>query len=278
MGRSFRLTSPENRFADDRAAFVAHVGSKLNRRKVCPDPWQEGVLKSGARQKILNTSRQVGKSTVIGGLCLHKAIYEPESQVYVFAPTEKQAKETFAKIARFYRAYLDTDAATSISRLRSAVRYGSDPARGIGKMHLALPNGSRVEAMPATEHSSRGFTPDLLVIDEAAFARNAFYDAIRPSLAVSRGDIVLASTPYGKRGFFYEEFRDGEDWDRYEVPATDCPRIAPEFLRAELRRMGERHYLQEYFAQFLDTDETVFQTELIDEAFADEEVLPLWTD
>ncbi|MDP9458366.1 MAG: hypothetical protein CYG60_24530 [Actinobacteria bacterium] len=257
------------RLALDRVAFARAAGL-FN-----PDPWQTAVLRSRRKQKILNTSRQIGKSTVISGLCLHKALYTPESNTYVFAPTEKQAKETFAKIARFYRAYVERDPTDA---LRSAVSYEKDPIRNVNKMGLKLPNGSKISAMPGTDASSRGFTADLLIIDEAAFARNAFYDAIRPSLAVSNGDVILASTPNGKRGFFYGEWSEGDDWERFEVPANLCPRITDAFLRAELKRMGERHYLQEYFCQFAQAEDSVFQTEVIADAFGDEDVLPLWDD
>ncbi len=245
----------------DRVEFVRHIGEKLHRRRIDPDPWQERVLRSNARQKILTASRQVGKSTVVAGLTLHKAMFTPESLSLIFAPTERQAKEAFAKVSRFYLAAGGTIATASVR-----------------KMGLALENGSRIEAMPATENTIRGFTADLVVIDEAAYARDAFYDSILPSLAVSDGDLILASTPHGKRGFFYEEWASGEGWERYEVPATECPRISPGFLRAELHRMGERHHRQEYFCSFEESDDAVFTCEVIDAAFSDNDVEPLWTD
>jgi hypothetical protein len=44
----------------------------------------------------------------------------------------------------------------------------------------------------------------LILIDEAARVDDAMYKALRPMLAVGQGDLWLMSTPYGKRGFFYE--------------------------------------------------------------------------
>jgi hypothetical protein len=290
----------ENELKDSALEFVRRCGSMLNKRAINPDKWQGEVLESKSKQKILNTSRQIGKSTVIGGLCLHKALFIPESDIYVFAPTEKQAKEVFGKIARLYMAYLEAQEAggqfipdrshrrRAARKMRPKISHGDqglDPARMVRKMGLELPNGSKIEAYPATETSSRGFTADLLVIDEAAFAKDSFYSAIRPSLAVSEGELVLASTPYGKRGFFWDEWRatiDREEagltpeWERWEIPAPECPRISGEFLEQELRRLGERHFLQEYMCEFVETEDAVFTQDVIDAAFADDDIEPLW--
>ena len=45
-------------------------------------------------------------------------------------------------------------------------------------------------------------------------------------LAVSGGRLICMSTPYGKRGFFFEAWTNGgADWQRIEVPARKVPRI-----------------------------------------------------
>ena len=71
---------------------------------------------------------------------------------------------------------------------------------------------------------------------------------IRPMLAVSNGSLWLMSTPYGKRGFFYETWAHatrnpgtgtGSTWEQVRVPATECPRIKKEFLAEELATMGD---------------------------------------
>jgi len=50
-------------------------------------------------------------------------------------------------------------------------------------------------------------------------------------LAVSGGRLILMSTPFGKRGHFFEAWQDGSaEWARVEIPATACPHIAPLFI------------------------------------------------
>lgn len=62
---------------------------------------------------------------------------------------------------------------------------------------------------------------------------DALYYAIRPMLAVSGGRLMMLSTPHGRRGVFFEAWDHGTEWKRYRVPATECPRISPEFLEEE---------------------------------------------
>jgi hypothetical protein len=69
-------------------------------------------------------------------------------------------------------------------------------------------------------------------------------------LAVSGGRLICLSTPYGKRGFFYEAWAGREDWLRVEVPATRVKRIAPAFLEEERRALGESWFRQEYLCSF----------------------------
>jgi hypothetical protein len=46
----------------------------------------------------------------------------------------------------------------------------------------------------------------------------------------------MLSAPFGKREVFYEEWSKGEGWERYEIPATKCPRISAEFLKEEKKK------------------------------------------
>ncbi len=92
-------------------------------------------------------------------------------------------------------------------------------------------------------------------------------------LAVSGGRLVALSTPHGTRGWFYEAWRGQEPWERYKVPATECPRISQEFLEEERRNMGEWWYQQEYGCVFSEAETQAFRREDVENAFK-EEVTP----
>lgn len=217
------------------------------------DPWQEDLLRSDAARVLLNITRQGGKSTMAALIALHEALTAPAALVLVLAPSERQSKELFSKIAGFYSTLGHTTA---------------DSERKLG---MSLANGSRIEALPGTEKTIRGYSGvSLLLLDEAARVDDGLYYSIRPMLAVSGGRLLMLSTPYGKRGVFHREWTEGTDWERFEVPATECPRIPAEFLEAERRSMPEWWFKQEYLCSFEETEDQIFTHAMIEGARADD--------
>src|ERR1019366_5345786 len=90
----------------------------------------------------------------------------------------------------------------------------------------------------------------LLVLDEAARIPDQLYRSVRPMLAVSRGRLVALSTPFGRRGWFYEEWSGTGPWDRVQITWRDCPRITADFIEEERRALGPAWVAQEYETTF----------------------------
>ena len=226
-----------------------------------PDARQAEVLESKARQGILNCSRQWGKSTVSVAKALHRAHTAAGCLVLVASPGERQSAEWMRKAREMARPLL-----------------GGSRARGDGdnQISLLLPNGSRIVGLPGTDGTVRGFSAvSLLLIDEASRVEDSMYRALRPMLAVSNGDVWLMSTPYGRRGFFYEAWEHGgEEWFRVHGPAMECGRIGAEFLERERNVMGALGFRQGYLGEFVDNGAGLFDREVV-EAALDENVRPL---
>src|SRR5215208_3415962 len=240
------------RLALDRCAFARALGLE-------PDPWQERLLRSGSDRVLLNCCRQSGKSTMTGLIALHRALYYPDSLILCLAPALRQSQELFGKVLSFYR-----DLGRPV--LPQAER----------KLSLELENGSRIVTLPGSEKTIRGFSgAALLILDEAARVSDELYFAVRPMLAVSGGALIMLSTPYGKRGVFYEECTGGHGWERYEVPASQCLRISEAFLEEERRVLPSWVYRQEYECSFEETEDQVFTTEMVEQAVTPE-VTPLF--
>jgi hypothetical protein len=240
------------RLALDRVAFAQALGFD-------PDPWQEDLLGSSSDRVLLNCSRQSGKSTISAIIALHRALYHPGSLVLALAPALRQSQELFGKVAGFYR-----DLGRPVA------------PQGERKLSLELENGSRIITLPGSEKTIRGFSGvGLLLVDEAARVDDELYFAVRPMLAVSGGSLMMLTTPYGKRGAFFEEWTGGHGWDRYEVPASECPRISEEFLAEERAALPAWVYRQEYECSFEETEDQVFTTDVIERAVSSE-VTPLF--
>jgi hypothetical protein len=224
-----------------------------------PDPWQIRALRSTAPRLVFNASRQAGKTGVAATIACHTALVEPGALVLILSPGLRQSGEAFRRVLDVYRAAGRPVVSETENRLT-----------------LELANGSRVVSLPGTERTIRAYAGvRLLVIDEAARVLDELYHAVRPMLAVSRGRLVMLSTPWGARGFFWREWTEGEGWERYEVPATACPRISADFLAEERRSLGDLVFRSEYGCEFCDTEANVFSSEHI-AAAVDATLTPLW--
>jgi hypothetical protein len=199
-----------------------------------PDPWQVAVLQSDHPRLLLNCCRQAGKSTTVAVLALVEAVFVPGTRVLILSRSHRQSRELYRTLAEFW------------------LRLGSPLEKRRTLHELELDNGSRVVCLPCNEETVRGYAGvSLLVIDEAARVPDDLYRAVRPMLAVSEGRLVCLSTPFGKRGFYYEAWAaGGADWERVQVPADRVPRITPAFLEQERRAMGEAWFRQEYYCSF----------------------------
>jgi hypothetical protein len=236
----------------DGVALAAAAGLALDGR-------QRRVVRSQARQLILNTSRQVGKSSAVAIKAVDTALRQPGSLVLLASPTLRQSGELFRKCMDTYRA---------AGRLV--------PSEAESALRLELEGGSRIVSLPGAETSVRGYSRvALLCLDEASRISDALYVALRPVLAVSQGQLIMLSTPAGKRGVFHREWTEGTSWERVEVPATACKRIPASFLASERASLPAALYDQEYCCAFVDLEGSVFAHEDIAAALS-EDVAPLF--
>jgi hypothetical protein len=224
-----------------------------------PDPWQAKLLRSKAPQCILNCGRQVGKSTVVAALALHTCLYRPGGLVIVIAPSQRQSRELFIKIMGFLQSLEPVE-----------------PTEEETKLSLQLQNGSRVVTLPGDNpRTVRGYSaPALIIEDEAAFVSDETYDALIPMLAASAGGrIVLMSTPYVAAGHFFQIWHGEGEWQRFEHPTADCPRVSKEWLAAR-KREDPLRYAREYECQFGSPEDSLFTVAMLD-AMATNDFEPL---
>jgi len=206
-----------------------------------PDPWQIDMLSAlVTREEDTQClcSRQSGK-TEANAL----AAYVEAANggfVLILTPSDEQSKEFMERVASHHNA------------LRLA-----NPVDEPTKHEIKFAGEGRIKALPNNERTARIYARvSLIIIDEASRVPDQLYGAVTPMLMVSRasglgGRIGLLSTPFGKRGFFYEEWIAGR-YKRFRAPWTECPRIKPEDVELERKRHGDLWVQQEYELAFLD--------------------------
>lgn len=224
---------------EDRVEFARSLGFE-------PDLWQELLLRSASDRILINCSRQSGKSTMSAVIGLHKALTAPGSLVLLLAPALRQSQELFTKVSAFYRhlgAPIPTKSSTALS--------------------MELVTGSRVISLPGSSDASiRGYSADLLIVDEGARVEDQLFFAVTPMLAITKGSMIVLSTPWGRTGYFFREWHDeGGRWEKYHVTAEDLietGRMSREFLESEERTMYGPFFRQEYYGTFEESDEQLF--------------------
>ena len=224
-------------YLDPAQLFTAALGHE-------PDEWQAGVLRSTAPRLAINASRQSGKSSTVAVVGLWTALYRPGALVLVLSPSQRQSSEMLRKIRDSYLA------------------VGQPvPAVNISATTLELSNRSRVVYLPAEETTVRGFSaPAAIILDEASRIEDAMWYAVEPMLAAAPSARVLTlSTPWGKRGWWWQIWTADDTWQRVEVNAYQVKHLNREFLDHKKDSLPRQIWLSEYMCQF---------TEAVDDYFA----------
>ena len=267
LARTARGCSPRSRLAAElasRAAVAAlpEVPEKASEfvnetLGVALDPWQAEFVDDPGQRKALLGARQCGKSTAVAGMVVHRMLTRPETKVVVVAASGRQSGLLVEKCKWMLRQL-------GIHRFEAG---GS----------VALGNGSTLVGLPCKASTIRGFTADLLVLDEAAQIPDVVYAAARPMLAATRGDVVVASSAHEPVGFFWELMTQerGVGWAKRVVRARDVSRFDPKFLAEERRELGEDVYSREYECEFGDASQGMFKRKLVERALKDD-VEPLF--
>jgi len=157
-----------------------------------PYDYQIEMLKAMSEERycIFATSRQAGKSTVTCGFILWYILFNENKNVALLANKGETAREILSKIQLAYQ------------HLPKWIQHG---VLEWNKGSFVLENGSRVLATATSSNNIRGFTVNLLFIDEAAFVENwdDFFTSVYPTISSGKTtQVVLVSTPNGLNHFY----------------------------------------------------------------------------
>lgn len=215
--------------------------SVLTRNGIVADDWQRAVLRSTSDRLLLVAGRQQGKSTAAVAAALHGALYRPGSLTLILSPSQRQSSEVLRKL----RALLPP--------------YPPDrwPLEEDAVLAMAWRNGSRIVSLPGDPATVRTYSPDLVLLDEAAYIKEELPTALLPMLQVTRGRLIVLSSPGEESGWLFRVWSEsGPEWERHHVSALTNPRIDQTRLEAERKLLGEVRFRREYLAEFGDDADT----------------------
>lgn len=222
------------------------------------DPWdyQRDMLDFERDRQAFRCGRQVGKSRMCAWRGLHKAVTSPDTQTLITAPTQRQSSELFAQVKKEMSISPIPEAQWQIEReTRTQIKFA---------------NGSRIICLPTGNDGStiRGYTADLIIVDEAAFIdREIYEDVLEPMLATTDGTMILASTPWGTSGYFYDACTKFDGWDTKQVPMAASPLITEEYIDRQRRNKSTMTFKQEVLGEFVSAADAFFPEGTVRRAF-----------
>ena len=157
-----------------------------------PYPYQRNMIKSFVdnRYTIVTTARQAGKSTTTCGFILWYIIFHADKTVALLANKGETAREILGRVQLAYQ---------------HLPKWAQQGVKEWNKGSFVLENNSRVIASATSASAIRGYTINLLFIDEAAHIENweEFFTSVYPTISSgTESKIVLVSTPNGLNHFY----------------------------------------------------------------------------
>ena len=231
------------------------------------DPWQRLVLEAGLRRRgarwaafevALIVARQNGKGTVLEALELAALFLFPDVRLILHSAHEfKTAAEAFLRIRALIEDHPDFDA--QVSRIRTAA----------GSEAVELKDGKRLRFVARSSGSGRGFTSDLVILDEAYKLGDQEMAALLPTLSarpdpqvwytstagdpgsIQLGRVRARGVAGGDRSLAFLEWS-AEDTDDPAVPGTWARanpglgiRIDPDYIEREMAALGPDAFARE---------------------------------
>ena len=218
------------------------------------DNWQEEILACKAKRILLCKGRQIGGTFIMARKCAKRMVSQKGCKIVVTSITEDQAQLVIAMVL----GHLEKNHKSLLKRPLS---------RNVTKSVINLTNGSNILSRPvgSTGNSVRGFTGDVLYLNEASRMPEFVFEAAKAILLTTGGDIWIDSTPFGTDTFFHKSFL---NTDRYKVFYHTSEEVmknrpiseswtktqreeAIQMLKEEKEDMTTMQYQQEYLGLFV---------------------------
>lgn len=235
-------------------------------------PFQDKAVKRFLKYRfnINKWSRQVGKSTIVRGFILWYAMFHADQLVAMLANKLALAKEQLQLLRDSY----------------IALPFWLQPGVKLwNKMSIQFSNNTRILVAATTVDGIRGFSPNLLYLDEFAFLRSGLADDFMASVfpSISSGKktrVIITSTPAGLNHFYrmWEDAVDEETASYHDLMSKyvrsvvrwkEVPGRDDQWGVDEMARIGEQKFRQEYECEFIGSAVTLIDYKILQKLHPD---------
>lgn len=198
--------------------------------------------------------RQMGKTITVAAYLLHYAIFNKHKSIGILANKAATSREILSRIQRM---------------LENLPFFLQPGVVEYNKGNVEFGNGSTLMAAATSSDSIRGFSFNVVYLDEFAFVENAdtFYTSTYP--VISSGEntkVLITSTPNGMNLFYklWEDARMGRnDFVPVKVHWSENPKRDEKWKETTLRNIGKKQFAQEYECAFHGSSGTLISGECL---------------
>jgi len=191
---------------------------------------------------VVNASRQTGKTMLAQNQAIRWALEKKDVTIMWVSPTSSQTTKVYKNIiktigdAPFILSYKQTQ----------------------GDTEIRFTNGSIIKfRSAAAEDNLRGETVNYMILDEAAFIKEAtFLEILLPMLNVAGRKLLIISTPKGRSNWFHKYYYKGvsgvKGFKAYHFNCYTNPFANPSIIEIAKANMPDLMFRQEYLAEFVE--------------------------
>jgi hypothetical protein len=248
----------------ERNAEVSRTKNQGTEKQIILDDWQKEILEDEEHHILLAKGRRIGATEIMARKAVEWLFthYNPHpvSQIVCSSITEDQAQLLIAFATNYAH-----------EKYKAFIGKGKDKPT-LNRLVLVVNKNRRIliaKPVGTTGSSARGFEGQVLMIDEAPFQPDLFFNAATPILATTNGRIWMWGTFNGREGYFWRNYEKAiikkEPNARFKVWEMDTETVAHnrpvseswtqeqkdgliEFLKEEKEDKSEMSYAQEYLA------------------------------
>ena len=215
-------------------------------------PYQKEFILAKQKRKLWISSRQIGKSHTIAFLLAYEAIAKPNSVSLCISVNQASAAEIIKKAKLFAEAILKLS--------NGKITYTDSFDK------ITFSNGSRIISLSSNVDGMRGWTANIVCIDECAFVQHLdeVMQAIAPTLSRNKNaKLILTSTPASKQSYFYQLFEQACNDSNWYVQLTTILQAKDSGLDVDIDAIktlcqDEASFNQEYMCCFADKSATAY--------------------
>lgn len=218
------------------------------------------------RFTICKLPRQSGKSVTVTAYLIHQAIFRDNINIAILANKRETSYELMAKLQ------------TSYENLPKWMQQG---IIAWNKGSIELENGSRITASSTSSSAVRGFSYNIVMLDEFAFVptnvADDFFSSVYPTISSGKSTkVIIVSTPNGMNHFYKlwtDAIKKRNSYNAIEAHWSEVPGRDEKWKAETIANTSTQQFAQEFECDFVGSVGTLINSAKLKSLVYDEPLI-----